>query len=733
MSLMHDVNLTDEEVALAHRQGSAACDEFRETLATLTEEVSSVDALEILARAGFSLIMRGPDRIKQIGTKGLELFHIELVQALALARPRAAPNAEDDYPAVTQRVIDLIERNGQAYRGQAKCKTTNDSRANQQREMLALIQSWTLAVRGTRRGYQTQDYAEGLASAVNGSFRHHFGCDASAVVAMLSSIMERAEFRLQAHIGHLRTWAQKKSGTAMIEAYVKSLDPEAAARVTAETAPWRRDRRRLHTHFWNLSEQRLRDAFTFPLDELVAGAPVEQRSALKEVVTSALMLRFGDVTEGVLQHLHLSNPVRLKPFIEINAHNVFCSGPQIVGTHLAEILEALCATKPKLKRLAEKARADWLEARLSAVVRQFLPSAEVREAVKWSEDGGQNWWESDIVAVIDKTMLIFEAKSAKISAPASRGAIGSLKEVLQELVVAPSEQSLRLKKHVDSASGPIEFKTTQGSWVVNAGEVREVVRINILQDAIGPLSSHWPQLKKVGLIPIDKDIAPSMSVFDLESVFETLSLEIERCHYLSRRVELEQNANYRADELDLLAIYVETQFNLGEDEFDGARQEWYGRSLRLTPLYFDKQIRQLSQPQIKRTPFWEELLRSLERRRPSGWTRFGHRLLNVTGKGQRMIERFMQKGLREVKRRPDLFFTTGLTQGASARLQTISVMVGAPNSSEQFEANLRYAANSAFEQGGRDDMLAIYWFVPRTDEPYDFIGILRRGGRGVFP
>ncbi len=420
--------------------------------------------------------MRGPDRIKQIGTKGLELFHIELVQALALARPRAVPNAEDDYPAVTQRVIDLIERNGRAYRGQAKCKVTKDFRANQQREMLAVIQSWTLAVRGTRRGYQTQDYAEGLASVVNASFRHHFGCDASAVVAMLSSIMKRSECRLQAHIRHLRSWSQKKSGTAMIEAYVKSLDPEAAARVTAETMLWRHDKRRLHTHFWNLSEQRLRDAFTYPLDELVADAPAEQRSALKAVVTSALMLRFGDITQGALQHLHLSNPVRLRPFIEIDAHNVFCGGPQIVGTHLAEILEALCATKPKLKRFAEKARADWLEARLSAVVRQFLPSAEVRDAVKWSEDGGQNWWESDIVAVIDKTMLIFEAKSAKISAPASRGAIGSLKEVLQELIVAPSEQSLRLKRYVDKASGPTKFETNQGLWVINADEVREVIR-----------------------------------------------------------------------------------------------------------------------------------------------------------------------------------------------------------------------------------------------------------------
>ncbi len=108
-----------------------------------------------------------------------------------------------------------------------------------------------------------------------------------------------------------------------------------------------------------------------------------------------------------------------------------------------------------------------------------------------------------------------------------------------------------------------------------------------------------------------------MSVFDLESVFETLSLEIERCHYLSRRVELEQNANYLADELDLLAIYVETQFNLGEDEF-----AWCApRMVRAIASPHATVLRQtdaaaFEAPHQTHAILGKSFLRALERRRP---------------------------------------------------------------------------------------------------------------------
>ncbi|MCO6180713.1 hypothetical protein NHF53_21685, partial [Ciceribacter sp. RN22] len=59
----------------------------------------------------------------------------------------------------------------------------------------------------------------------------------------------------------------------------------------------------------------------------------------------------------------------------------------------------------------------------------------------------------------------------------------------------------------------------------------------------------------------------------------------------------------------------------------------------------------------------------------------------------------------------------------------IAIAVGAPTSSEQFENNLRSCSQAAFEQGGQDDLLLLYWLVPRTAEAYDFIDIFRRQHR----
>lgn len=458
---------------------------------------------------------------------------------------------------------------------------------------------------------------------------------------------------------------------------------------------------------------------------MVAAAPIEQRQSIIAVL-SQLSLNFGEVTEVDLQHLHLDNPIQRKPLITLDQRNFFCVGPQILGVHLAEIVESLCAKVPKLKKTAEKARADWLEARLSAAVRKSLPHADVREQVKWSDDGGVTTWESDLVAIIDKTVLIFEAKSAKINAAARRGAFRSLKDTLNELIVAPSEQSLRLKQRIVGTSGPLSFSTRQGPLIIWAKEVRDIVRVNIVQDVVGPLSSHWPQLKQVGLVPEESDIAPTMSVFDLETVFELVPREVERCHYLSRRAELERNATYTADELDLLALYSRTRFNIGEDEYDGSHHAWYGLSATLKYVRDENRSVRLSSPSAATTEFWAKLLTSLEKRLPEGWTRFSHRLLNVDITQQKQIEKLMKKGMRKTRANPHLFFHSGITFGSSKKMQTIAVAVGAPVQPEQFGRNLRACSESALEQGGQDDVLVLYWFMPRTSEPYDFIGVFNR-------
>lgn len=718
-------NTSAEELEREHRDGRVAVETFEETLRELVSTIGRSDAVEVLARAGFYLLMRGPDRPEQFGEESVELSHLELIQALALTTTRGKGEVDTDYPAITSNVLNLIGRNVGAYRDRAKLKMNGDEAHDERMRLLGLIQSWTLAVRGARHDYQTRRYAFALAKIVDASFRHYHGCTATSFVEAIERFYDLVEERVQAERASLRRWVRKKSGIAMIYAFVEGLDNTTAAEISAATMPYRYDRDHVTALLINRFEQRLSGVFTLQYEDMVAKTPASEREALIRLLRSRA-LRFGEVKRSTLEHLHLDNPVRMRPFIELDPQAFFCPAPQTLGVQMSEILDDLCAIGPSLKKKAEKARADLLEKQLADVVRRFLPSAELREKVKWSEDDGITTWESDLVAVIDKTVLVFEAKSAKISPPAGRGAVDSLKHALNDLVVDPSLQSLRLKARIENANGPLNFHTAQGPFMIDADVIRSVIRVNILHDPIGPLSSHWPQLARAGFVPAELDIAPSMTVFDLETVFETLSLQIERCHYLSRRTELERNAVYTADELDLLAVYQKHQFNVGEAEFDGTRLEWYGASLKITPEYSTRRAEGTLSAHMKRTGFWRNLLVTLEKNKDVGWTRLGHRLLNADVRVQRRVERLYKKGMQAVTRDPSNFFTSGVTVGSKFRLDTISVSVGAPDSHEQFEANLDYAAKSAFDQGGQDSLLAIYWLVPRSREAYDFIGVMRR-------
>ncbi|WEJ08476.1 hypothetical protein [Sinorhizobium prairiense] len=722
---MERKQLTDEEVVAAHLAGGVATEHFRQTLNALVEEATAVDALEFLARGAMTVII---NRLNQKPEKktDLQLFHLELMQALALSRPRASADSKTDYALVTERIVELIAQNAQAHQDQAKSKVSADVLEDLRQEMLNLIQRWTLAVRGARQGYQTRQYALELALSVNGSFRHHYGCDATEVVKALSAVIDVCEDRITAHMEDMRSWMMlKHSGKGMLEAFIRNLEPDEQAEISSRAAMVQHDREQLFALLWNINEHRWMTLFKFSYLDLVATAPIEQRYSIIDVL-SQLSLDFGDVTEANLQHLHLDNPVQRKPLIRLDGNNFFCAGPQILGVHLAEIVENLCGTGDNLKRAAEKARADWLEGRLSATVRQFLPHADVHEQVKWSDNGGITTWESDLVAIIDKTVLIFEAKSAKISAPARRGALRSLKAALNDLIVAPSEQSLRLKQYILGASGSVSFISRQGSLILQANEVRDVIRVNIVHDAVGPLSSHWPQLKHAGFVPENADIAPTMSVFDLETLFELVPRELERCHYLSRRAELERNAIYTADELDLLALYSRTRFNIGEDEFDGRHHPWYGLSGSLTYVPDENRRVRLSAMSAITTEFWAKLLDALEDRMPEGWTRFGHRLLNVHVSHQKQIEKSVKEGMKKTRKRSDLFFHSEFTFGTRDKMQTISVAVGAEVPPWQFALNLVTCAESARSQGDQGDVLVLYWFMPRTSEPYDFIGLVKQ-------
>jgi hypothetical protein len=68
--------------------------------------------------------------------------------------------------------------------------------------------------------------------------------------------------------------------------------------------------------------------------------------------------------------------------------------------------------------------------------------------------------------------------------------LNSLKGALKDLVVEASDQSARLKRHIEKSTGVLRFKTEEGELLIDADAVRDVIRVNVVLDAIGLLSAH---------------------------------------------------------------------------------------------------------------------------------------------------------------------------------------------------------------------------------------------------
>jgi hypothetical protein len=100
------------EVDAAKAAGVGARAEFDETLVALQTGLTDLDPLEVLARTALSLTFRVATMQFEPDKKGVEVYHVEILQALALSSERRI-DADGDFPATTQASIDLIDRNGQ--------------------------------------------------------------------------------------------------------------------------------------------------------------------------------------------------------------------------------------------------------------------------------------------------------------------------------------------------------------------------------------------------------------------------------------------------------------------------------------------------------------------------------------------------------------------------------------------------------------------------------------------
>nr|WP_319372524.1 hypothetical protein [uncultured Methanobacterium sp.] len=256
--------------------------------------------------------------------------------------------------------------------------------------------------------------------------------------------------------------------------------------------------------------------------------------------------------------------------------------------------------------------------------------------------------ENDLLVLIDSYAIIVEAKSGKISDSARRGSFKRLQREIKKLIVEPSKQAMKFAEYIENNKNKVEFTNKNDEKIcVDFSKIKNILTLGITFDLFAYLASKIPLLAEIGLTKGDVILTPNMSLADLEIFFDLLETDSEKIHYLIKRYHLEKEINYVADELDLLAFYLQTGFNFGDTDFNSTFVQLYGVSEEILDSYLvTKHLEEQNpKPLPSRTQWWQDIIGKIDDLKPLGSMEVSLPLLNVSYEDQKAFE----KKVKEVK------------------------------------------------------------------------------------
>lgn len=695
------------QLADAASKGFEATARAEAYLERIREIVGRTDQIDLLARLAFLCIAdssAGPSPRRE---PLIQVHELELVQAVALADGRVVRRDTGGMPQVVEDLLRLVSQHTRAVGDMSFTHLGGDAQRNRVEAVLDRMRGTTHSVRGPRHAFQTRAYCRDLAAALDEDFHNALGFTVTDVMEFLEGFADRSSRRLEALRASAAKWMRVSDPQRMLRSFLVENphfgDDDVIVGLRSARIPETQTRVALQALF----EEQLKDIFvvTSPDDDA-------RRSRLHDGV-GRLSLRFREVDDAVLPHLKLSNPVRTKPFVhdDDGRLHLFCT--QTTFAAMAELIDEMTAETPALRQRCEKFKGRWLEGRLQELVASAFPSGRTLGNAKWKDADGRPG-ETDCILLVDKTVGLFEAKSGRISPPAKRGAEDRLRRNIHRLLVEPSRQSARLARRL-GAGGGIELDTPGGTVTIPPSDIREIARVNVVFDTLGPLTACTRRLVEAGFIGADEPMAPTMSIFELETVFDLLPDQVSRLHYLRRRQAIERDLLIEADEMDLIALYLESSFCISDMTPGDHGFSIYGWSDVVAWLY-DHEGRRGDRPSVKRTPFFKAVIETIDNEAGPGWTRFGHRLASVPYRDQWAVSRRRDEVARKARRLPSgRSAFSGLFAHEVAGGTVLGLCVGKDLAPYGIEEHCREAAVDLARSVGAVEAMVLYWDV--KDEP----------------
>jgi hypothetical protein len=329
----------------------------------------------------------------------------------------------------------------------------------------------------------------------------------------------------------------------------------------------------------------------------------------------------------------------------------------------------------------------------------------------------------------DTQLFIIEAKSGKISAPANRGGIKRIKKHLKELVLDPAIQAERLAEGIRE----LEKEDSDCKYSIEVPfetkNIDRIVKISVTLDDFAILQSGKNAFPIDQLLDEDLPDVLSVSLSSLMTIFDILEKKTDLVHYLVRRSEIQSSVHYVGDELDLLGLYIDKGFSLGELEKGEMELQIIGLSKPINDYYIavDSGLKAI-RPKRRITQWVQDICEYLEMRQTEGWSELAYTILCMDYNDQERMENDYRKIVRNL-----------LASGGPHENQIDTVTCQLPQWSQigfaivaLYEEEKPYrhekmqgAASLVFEDSGAERCVVIARDLTGNEYPYTTFGLFK--------
>ena len=645
MPSLSEVITQNERVESIKKLGRKFEQEFKTYFEILQKRIFQVEPCSLLSFFAYYDLTTSPGINREWAEKNPILqHHVEFLQGVLLQHSQdlfdLRPARPQDFVEFRQLVQDVTLGFKMKSLSLAEPSTTIE---HQKFMAIERVRADTQAVRNWGYPQQVKRIVSDLFSSLDDTIEQKIGVRVVCLVEMWFKILDVVESRINQHRNLTLPSLRAKSIKIAIKKYYQAFpdltsSPEDLSAYVQEEGLTLDGLRAI---IFSQSDLRLKHIYTLTLDTFVDAYPKAVNPEALKNVLDAWSLSFGDLSDCNPEHLFLGNPVWQKPLIKLEIGTYFCPVITLFLNYFINIMEAIIKPHAEIYKKYEERRGKFLEQEIYQLFQKAFPSAKLYQGSEWFDPTTKQTFENDLLVLLDSYLLVVEAKSGRVTEATRRGAFKSLKTIVKKLLVEPSIQSNRFSEYLKNNSGLHQFKNSKGELnEVDCSKVREVVRLSITLESLGTLFCRSTDLKQAGLIASDLEMSPTMSLADLEIIFEILEGSCEKLHYLLRRAEFEKNADYNGDEIDLLAFYLDTGFNIGNAEFTQQRLRLVGMSNIFDPFFMKELPKsETPKPQRKLTRWWRSIIQQIESRQPEGWTEVGCVLLNSTHDDQTKFEK----------------------------------------------------------------------------------------------